>query len=213
MNIPETSPIAEAIGLAIYTYVPTADIAARLDGFPHDLSLIEPFAAASGRGRADVLELLFDLASKRGPEHVRDGVRVALRGRSIFPFDQACDAIVLNHATADDLNHPTSSIQRPDGVMAVPQWWHFFRTCGDTLTDDPRDLHAVLVLLRERGADLAATPFSGESDEGGGTHGDALRSLLRDERIERERTVLREAAAEAMAGSESVPATQTRKRL
>ncbi|MEX3582010.1 MAG: hypothetical protein VB137_04110 [Burkholderia sp.] len=73
----------------------------------------------------------------------------------------------------------------------MPVWWHAFRNADDT-----QDLNELLRLLREFGADLTATPFSAEDSEGGGTHGDALRSLLHDKRIERERAALRDAMAE-----------------
>ncbi|MDR5643251.1 MULTISPECIES: hypothetical protein [Burkholderia] len=173
--------------LAIGHNAPAGMIAAWLDG---GLSPAGLYAPAVRCKRADVLALLFDRAHACGPQHVRDGVLEALRVDRVFD-DRAVADVVLSHAHPSDLNRPRTWVPRRDGsAVGVPLWWHRFR---QATAPTAHDLHAVLVLLRDHGAGLHATPFT---DEGGGGHGDALRAFLLAERIAAERAVLRQAAAE-----------------
>ena len=180
-----------AASAAIAAGAPVAVIAAWVD---HGLALDpELFQCAARAHHADTLAFLLDEAQRQGPDAVHAGVMAALAPPSATENsvldNVTCARTVLAHATPDLLNRPKS---RMHGGRDVPVWWHAFRNAHDG-----QDLHALLCLLREFGADLAATPFSGESDEGGGTHGDVLRALLLNERIEKERAVLRQVMAEA----------------
>lgn len=164
------------------------------------------FKAAALAQRVDVLNLLFDAAKTMGPEAVEAGAIAALSAPAATETsvldNETCAVTVLAHTTPAMLNRSASTLH---GGRDVPFWWHAYRNAAVA-----QDLHALLVLLREHGADLAATPFNGE---GGGKHGDALRSLLLAERIELERAVLRQAATAAMAASEPAVQQRGRRRL
>jgi len=123
----------------------------------------------------------------------------------------------IDETAPEALKRSHSWIARPTGTVAVPLWWTRFRQVA---TSTEVHQHAMLRLLRDRGGiDLSGSPFT---HDGGGPAGEALRAFLLAERIERERTVLREAAAEAtepgqaadaaMAASRTAQAT-TRRRL
>jgi hypothetical protein len=194
-----------AASAAIAAGAPVDAIAAWLD---HGLTLDpELFQCAARAHHAEMLAFLLDQAQRHGPDAVHAGVMAALAPPSATENsvldNVTCARTVLAHATPDLLNRPKS---RMHGGRDVPVWWHAFRNAHDG-----QDLAALLRLLREYGADLAATPFSGESDEGGGVHGDALRALLLNERIEKERAVLRQAMAEAT--EQPTTAARGRRRL
>ncbi|WP_176322306.1 hypothetical protein [Burkholderia vietnamiensis] len=153
------------------------------------------FMRAAQAHRADVLTLLFNAARPWGQGAIDAGALAALTPPSALDrcaFDDIDTArAVLANATRTVMNQAKSWVH---GGAAVPVWWHAFRNA-----DESQDLAVLLVLLREHGADLAGTPFSDMGATNGGKHGEALRAFLLAERIEAERAVLRQTAAETEA--------------
>lgn len=182
---------------AIAAGAPAPAIATWLD---HGLTP-EPglFMYAAHAGRADVLTLLFNAVRPMGQASIEAGALAALASPLTTDAaaldDMAVARLVLAHTTPALLNGP-----RDGGEF--PLWWLIFRD-----TDDQNDVHhldALLALLRDHGADLAAVNIEAPW---GGRHGDVLRTVLR---VERERAELDQAADEA---NQTTTAARGRQRL
>ncbi|MFM0593990.1 hypothetical protein [Paraburkholderia dilworthii] len=185
----------QAVRVAINDGAPLATIAHLLND---DLAMTRGGRIPAGliiaaiRGqRPDVLDLLLDRAAQRSTIRALGAVFEALDRRALN--DRACAIATLAHATPAMLNREYNG--------GGPRWWYAFTACDARYE---HDLHDRLALLREAGADLDAVAFAVVGHHGPrfkGRHGEALRAFVETERIvkriDQERAVLRQAAAEA----------------